>query len=89
MYGMQCNDIISNIVFIRRFLRYFQTERSAFLPFTVNCLHLSNNVILVSARTGRGWVVNQVWTGLDRWWGGGISKFVLTSFTDDPKPCRS
>ena len=61
------------------FLRYFQTELSVF--FTLQCelftsCNVSNNSSLVSARTGgvegRGWVVNLMWTDLDK--GRGVPK---------------
>ena len=61
--------------------------------FTLQCelfasCNVSNNAILVSPRTGGVGVVNQMWTGLDRGRGGPkISKFVRTSFIDDPKAC--
>ena len=58
--------------------------------FTLQCelfrsCNVSNNASLVSARTGGGAVVNQMWTGLDR--GRGVPKiprFVRTSFMDGP-----
>ena len=57
--------------------------------FTLQCelltsCNVSNNASLVSARTGGGRVVNQMWTGLDR--GRGVEKipkFVWTFFMDD------
>ena len=57
MYGMQCNDIISNIVFIRMFFTLFSNRMINF--FTLQCelftsCNVSNNASLVSARTGRG-----------------------------------
>ena len=69
------------------FLRYFEAEWSVF--FTLQCelftsCNVSNNASLVSAWTGGGWVVNQMWIGLDR--GRGfpkISKFVRTCFMGD------
>ena len=72
------------------------SERSGF--FTLQCelftsCNVSNNASLVSAQTGGGgwrggFVINQMWTGLER----GrevpkISKFVRTSFMDDPLYC--
>ena len=58
--------------------------------FTLQCelftsCNVSNNASLVSAQTGGGEVVNQMWAGLDRGRGvSKISKFVRTSFMDDP-----
>ena len=60
--------------------------------FTLQCelfasCNVSNNASLVSARTGGGGVINQMWTGLDMgrgWWVPKIPKFVWTSFMDDP-----
>ena len=57
MYGMQCNDIISNIVFIRMFLKLFSNRMISF--FTLQCelftsCNVSNNASLVSARTVGG-----------------------------------
>ena len=54
---MQCNDIISNIVFIRMFLKLFSNRMISF--FTLQCelftsCNVSNNASLVSARTGGG-----------------------------------
>ena len=40
MYGTQCNDIISNIVFIRMFFTLFSNKMISFLPFSVNCLQV-------------------------------------------------
>ena len=89
MYGRQCNDIISNIVFIRMFFTLFSNRMISF--FTLQCelftsCNVLNNASLLSTRTGGVGVVNQMWTGLDR--GRGvpkIPKFVGTSFMDDPK----
>ena len=91
MCGTQWNDIISNIVFIRTL---FSNRMISFL--TLQCelflsCNVSNNASLVSARTGGGGVVNQMWTGLDRGrWGAKILKLVRTSFMDDPtaKRCK-
>ena len=92
MYGTQCIDIISNIVFIQMFFTLFSNRMISF--FTLQCelftsCNVSNNASLVSARTGGGGVVNQMWTGLDRGRGGlpQIPKFVRTSFMDDPYIC--
>ena len=57
MYGTQCNDIISNIVFIRMFFMLFSNRMISF--FTLQCelftsCNVSNNANLVSARTGGG-----------------------------------
>ena len=57
MYGMQCNDIISNIVFIRVFFMLFSNRMISF--FTLQCelftsCNVSSNASLVSARTGGG-----------------------------------
>ena len=54
---MQCNDIISNIVFIRMFLKLFSNRMISF--FTLQCelftsCNVSNNASLVSARTVGG-----------------------------------
>ena len=54
---MQCNDIISNIVFIRMFFTLFSNRMISF--FTLQCelftsCNVSNNASLVSARTGGG-----------------------------------
>ena len=54
---MQCNDIISNIVFIRMFLKLFSNRMISF--FTLQCelftsCNVSNNASLVFARTGGG-----------------------------------
>ena len=87
MYGMQCHDIILNIVFIRMFFKLFSNRMISF--FTLQCelftsCNVSNNAKLVSARTrGVGWSIKcgQAWTG------GGvpkIHKFVRTSFMDGP-----
>ena len=73
MYGTQCNDIISNIVFIRMFFTLFSNRMISF--FTLQCelftsCNVSNNASLVSARTGGGrGVVNLMWT--DTGGGGG------------------
>ena len=87
---MQCNDIISIIVFTRMFFMLFSNRMISF--FTLQCelfpsCNVSNNASIVSTRTvgrGRGWSTKcgQIWTG-----GGGvpkIPKFVQTSFMDDP-----
>ena len=71
MYGMQCNDIISNIVFTRMFFMLFSNRMISF--FTLQCelftsCNVSNNASIVSTRTvgsGKG-MVNQMWTDLDR-----------------------
>ena len=57
MYGTQCNDIISNIVFIRMFFTLFSNRMISF--FTLHCelftsCNVSNNASLVSTRTGGG-----------------------------------
>ena len=93
MHGTQCNDIISNIVFIRMFFTLFSNRMISF--FTLQCelftsSNVSNNTSLVSARTGEegggGGSTNQ--PNVDR---PGqregvpeISKLVRTSFMDDP-----
>ena len=84
MYGMQCNNIISNIVFIPMFFTLF-SNRISF--FTLQCelftsCNVLNNASLVPAWTGRGGGHLNVDGG-----GGGvpkISKFVRTYFMDDP-----
>ena len=87
MYGMQCNDIVSNIVLIRMFFTLFSNRTISFFTLQselfTSC-NVSNNASLVSARTVGGSVVNHMWTGLVR----GrvvpkIPKFVRTSFMDD------
>ena len=74
------------------FLRYFQTEWSVFLPFSVNCSQVAMFQIMPALcphGQGEG-VVNQMWTGLDRGRGvAKIPKFVRTSFMDDPTAKRS
>ena len=55
MYGMQCNDIISNIIFIRVFFMLFSNR----IFFTLQCelftsCNVSSSASLVSARTGGG-----------------------------------
>ena len=58
MYGTQCNDTISNIVFIRMFCTLFSNRMIRFFSlFSVNCSQVAifqiiNNASLVSARTG-------------------------------------
>ena len=50
------------------FLRYFQTEWSVFLSFSVNCSQVAMFQIMPALcphGQGEG-VVNQMWTGLDR-----------------------
>ena len=88
MYGTQCNDIISNIVFIRMFFTLFSNRMISF--FTLQCelftsCNVSNNASLVSAWTGGGGSQSNVdrprqgEEGVPK-----IPKFVRTSFTDDP-----
>ena len=93
MYGTQCNDTISNIVFIRMFCTLFSNRMIRFFSlFSVNCSQVAmfqiiNNASLVSARTGgerrqrRGGggvgVANQMWPGLDRWRGWGSKNFQI------------
>ena len=86
MYGTQCNDIISNIVFIRMFFTLFSNRMISF--FTLQCelftsCNVSNNASLVSAQTGvggRGWSTKcGQREGVPR-----IPKFVRTFFMDDP-----
>ena len=75
---MQCNDIISNIVFIRMFFTLFSNRMISF--FTLQCelftsCNVSNNASLVSARTGGGgWSTKcgQAWTG-----GGGTKNYQI------------
>ena len=57
MYGTQCNDIISNIAFIRMFFTSFSNRMISF--FTLQCklftsCNFSNNASLASSRTGGG-----------------------------------
>ena len=72
MYGTQCNDITSNIVFIRMFFTLFSNRMNSF--FTLQCelftsCNVSNNASLVSTDRGRkggtGWSTKcgQAWTG--------------------------
>ena len=73
MYGTQCNDIISNIVFIRMFFTLFSNRMISF--FTLQCElfssdNVSNNASLVYAQTGGEGVVNQMYTGLEKGRGG-------------------
>ena len=89
MYGMQCNDIVSNIVLIRMFFTLFSNRTISFFTLQselfTSC-NVSNNASLVSARTVGGNVVNHMWTGLDRARVvPKIPKFVRTSFMDDPQ----
>ena len=58
MYGTQCNDIISNIVFIRMFFTLFSNRMISF--FTLQCelfssRNVSSNASFVSARTEGKW----------------------------------
>ena len=57
MYETQCNDIISNIAFIRMFFTLFSNRMMSF--FSLMCelftsCNVSDNASLVSARTGGG-----------------------------------
>ena len=90
MYRTQCNDIISNIVFIRMFFALFSNRMISFfypsvrIVQSVKSCNLSNNASLVSERT-RG---DGGQTKVDRPGQGRgvpkILKFVRTSFMDDP-----
>ena len=85
MYGTQCNDIISNIVFIRIFFTLFSKRMISF--FTLQCelftsCNVSNNASLVEGKGGDG-QPNVERPGQ----GEGVPKipiFVRTSFMDDP-----
>ena len=74
MYGTQCNDIISNIVFIRMFFTFFSNRMiSFFLPFSVNCSQFAIFQIMPALcphgqEEGEG--EEQAWTG-----GGRSQKF--------------
>ena len=79
MYGTQCNNIISNIVFIWMFFTLFSNRMiSFFLPFTVNCSQVAMFQIMPAlCPHGQGdgggrWSTKcgQAWTG-----GRGVSKF--------------
>ena len=87
MYETQCNNIISNMVFIRMFFTLFSNRMISF--FTLQCelftsCNVSNNASLVSARTGGGGGQPNVdrpgqGEGVPK-----IPKFVRTFFMDDP-----
>ena len=85
MYGTQCNDIISNIVFIRIFFTLFSKRMISFI--TLQCelftsCNVSNNASLVERKGGDG-QPNVERPGQ----GEGVPKipiFVRTSFMDDP-----
>ena len=76
MYGTQCNDITSNIVFIRMFFTLFSNRMISFFTLQYELFtscNVSNNASLVSARTGGRWwstKCGQAWTG-----GGASQKF--------------
>ena len=84
---MQCNDIISNIVFIRVFFMLFSNNDQFFLLFSVNCSQVAMFQVMPALcphEQGEG-VVSQMWTGLDR----GrrvpkVPKFVRISVMDEP-----
>ena len=70
MYGTQCNDITSNIVFIRMFFTLFSNRMISFFTLQYELFtscNVSNNASLVSAWTGgeKGWSTKcgQAWTG--------------------------
>ena len=92
MYGTQCNDIISNIVFIRMFFTLFSNRMITLHCKLFTSCNVSNNASLVSARTGgrgEGKVVNQMWTGLDRG-REGLKNFQICVdivYADDPCSC--
>ena len=87
MYETQCNDIISNMVFIRMFFTLFSNRMISF--FILQCelftsCNVSNNASLVSAQTGGGGGQPNVdrpgqGEGVPK-----IPKFVRTFFMDDP-----
>ena len=89
MYGTQCNDIISNIIFIRMFFTLFSNRMiSFFYPLVFTSCNVSNNDSLVSARTGGGRGGGGGWPNVDRpgqaEGSPKIPRFVRTSFMDDP-----